>query len=141
MILSARLAPWNVGEQSLAEEPLPEVVNQFRAMGQERLLFIDDSGYPSIKFICNVLSVYRCEKQGAWELDNIPEYRLNFSVLFGVMRDKIFQAFLGNYSSKKIDVLFNRAANRAKVKLRPGRSYSREKVGKPKRHHTFRRIC
>lgn len=28
-----------------------------------------------------------------------------------------------------------------KVKVRPGRSYSRDGVGKPKRYHVFRRVC
>jgi hypothetical protein len=263
MILSARLASWNVGEQTLAEEQLPEVVNQFRDMGQARLLFVYDRGYPSLKFIaqhdslqadflfrlqkstykgvwerieagetdfdcllksrefplgrkvrvlaiplkngetevlitslfdrenftlnelsktyflrwhieecykrlkigtelenfsgknleaifqefwahlviCNILAVYMCEKQNPWNPDDIPEYRLNFSVLFGVMRQKIFHALLGDYPIKKLGKLFNRVASRAKVKIRPDRSYSRDKAGKPKRIHTFRRVC
>lgn len=263
MILSARLAPWNEGEQSLAEEQLPEVVHQFRAMGQEKLLFIYDRGYPSLKFIkqhkalkvdflfrlqkgsykavwtrveagetdfdsvlntrefpegckvrvlaitlkngaievlitslvepeyftlrdiskayflrwqieecykrlkigaelenfsgknleavfqefwahlviCNILAIYMCEKQNPWNPDDIPEYRLNFSVLFGVMREKIFHSILGNYPISKLDKLFDRVASRAIVKIRPERLYSRHKVGKPKRIHTFRRVC
>ncbi|UIP91353.1 hypothetical protein IYZ83_004210 [Wolbachia pipientis] len=38
-------------------------------------------------------------------------------------------------------LLFYRASIRAKVKIRPGRLYSRNKVDKPKRHHVFRRVC
>jgi hypothetical protein len=51
LICSARLAAWNVGEQTLAEEQLPEVVTQMRSLNQDRLLFIYDRGYPSVKFI------------------------------------------------------------------------------------------
>ena len=91
--------------------------------------------------ICNILAVYMCEKQNPWNPDGIPEYRLNFSVLLGVMRQKIFHALLGDYPIKKLGALFNRVASRAKVKVRPDRSYSRDKVGKPKRIHTFRRVC
>lgn len=34
LICSARLAAWNVGEQTLAEEQLPEVVTQMRSLNQ-----------------------------------------------------------------------------------------------------------
>ncbi len=51
LICSARLAAWNVGEQTLAEEQLPEVVTQMRSLNQDRLLFIYDRSYPSVKFI------------------------------------------------------------------------------------------
>lgn len=51
LICSARLAAWNIGEQTLAEEQLPEVVTQMRSLNQDKLLFIYDRGYPSLKFI------------------------------------------------------------------------------------------
>lgn len=51
MICSARLAGWDVSEQSLAEEQLPEVVDKMRALKQDKLLFLYDRGYPSLKFI------------------------------------------------------------------------------------------
>lgn len=37
--------------------------------------------------------------------------------------------------------LFNRVVKRAKQKVKYGRQFSRADVGKPKRHHVFRRIC
>lgn len=91
--------------------------------------------------MCNTLSLMMCDKQGAWDPDNIPEYRLNFSVLFGVMREQLAKVIVGKYSVKKIGKLFERVAMRAKIKLRPNRNYSREMVGKPVRHHIFRRVC
>lgn len=42
LICSARLAAWNIGEQMLAAEQLPEVITQMRLLNQEKLLFIYD---------------------------------------------------------------------------------------------------
>jgi hypothetical protein len=39
--------------------------------------------------MCNILSAYMCDKQGYWEIDNLPKYRLNFCFLFGALREKI----------------------------------------------------
>jgi hypothetical protein len=261
MICSARIAAWNVGEQTLAQDQLAEVVTQMHALNQNKLLFIYDRGYPSLKFMqqhneleadfifrmqekaylklwervnageldfdfsvetkagsqkvrvialtlangktevlatslfdrenftptdisqiyflrwhieecykrlkigaeienfsgvnleavlqefwahlvmCNVLSLHMCDAQGPWDPDNMGQYRLNFSVLFGVMREKLHLVITGNCCPDSFQKLFNRAATRAKVKIRPGRLYSRDKVGKPKRHHVFRRVC
>ncbi len=54
--------------------------------------------------------------------DQIAEYRLNFSVLFGVMKQKLYQVLIGNYPPKSFQALFDRASIRAKVKVRPGQS-------------------
>ena len=91
--------------------------------------------------MCNVLSLHMCDAAAPWDPDNLPEYRLNFSVLFGVMRTQLQNVMLGNIHPDRFQKLFNRASLRAKVKIRLGRSFSRDKVGKPKRHHTFRRVC
>jgi hypothetical protein len=82
-----------------------------------------------------------CDEQGFWDIDNIPEYRLNFSFLFGAMREKIQSVLLEELSFSSFNKFFLRAASRAKVKIRPGRLYSRDKVKIPKRHHVFRRVC
>ncbi len=36
-----------------------------------------------------------CDAQEPWNPDQIAEYRLNFSVLFGVMRQKLYQVLVG----------------------------------------------
>ena len=51
MICSARMAAWDTGEQTLAEEQLPEVIQQMHNLNHSQLLFIYDRGYPSLKFI------------------------------------------------------------------------------------------
>jgi hypothetical protein len=263
IICSARLASWNVGETTLAEEQLVEVVEKIRPLKQEKLLFVYDRGYASVKFIkqhrslnadflfrlqrgfykklwervdagetdfdfviktkdkeegqkvrvvalhlnsgeievlitslfdrktftlddvlklytlrwhleecykrlkvgaemenfsgihlecvlqefwahllmCNTLSLFMCDEQGPWDPERISGYRLNFSVLFGVMRRHLQEVIVGKSSGRRFGRLFRRAASRAKVKVRPGRSYSREKVDKPKRYHVHRRVC
>jgi hypothetical protein len=263
LICNARLVPWNIGERTLAEEQLPEIVQQMRALKQDKLLCIYDRGYTSVKFIkqhyecqtdfifrvqeknytklwervasgesdfdlvlenkdktisqkvrvvafmlsngkrevlvtslfdraqftlesiskvyalrwhieacykrlkisaelenfsgiyleavlqefwahlvmCNLLALHMCDAQGPWKPEKINEYRLNFSVLFGVMRQKMHQVLIGKCSTKSFQKLFDRVCIRAKVKIRPGRLYSRDKVDKPKRHHVFRRVC
>jgi len=82
-----------------------------------------------------------CDVQGPWDPDKISLYRLNFSVLFGVMREKLLEVLTGKCDENSFQIFFNRAATHAKVKIRPGRLYSRDKVGIPKRHHVFRRVC
>ncbi|MCE3238272.1 MAG: hypothetical protein K0R24_1253, partial [Gammaproteobacteria bacterium] len=215
LVCSARLAAWNVGEQTLAQEQLPEVVSQMRSLKQDKLLFIYDRGYPSLQFIrqhqalkadfifrvqerhylslwkqiergendfdfkletkagseqvrvigltlangkkevlitslfdraqftsediskiyflrwhieecykrlkigaeienfsgvnleavrqefwahlvmCNVLSLHMCDKQGFWDPDHLGQYRLNFSILFGAMRQQLHLVLIG----------------------------------------------
>jgi Transposase DDE domain len=91
--------------------------------------------------ICNTLTVFIRDKEAPWNPEDIPEYRINFSVVLGTMREKLRDCWLGNLSEDKFFVLFERVSKRAKVKVRPGRSFERKNIGKPKRHHAFRRVC
>jgi hypothetical protein len=260
LICSARIAPWNTGEQTLAEDQLIEVTKKMRGLNQDKMLFVYDRGYPSLKFMkqhadlgvdflfrgqegsykgiwgrvqngefdfdytienkeisqqvrvislqfssgknavlittldreqfsiediskiyllrwhieecykrlkvgaelenfsginleailqefwahlvmCNVLSLHICDSQGPWDPDKVTGFRLNFSILFGVMREQLREVILGNCSPEKFQKVFDRASLRAKVKIRPGRVYSRHKASIPKRHHVFRRVC
>lgn len=262
-IINARIERWDIGEQTMAQEQLPEVVTKMRELKHKKLLFIYDRGYPSLSFMkqhqdlevdfifrlqrgmykelwkrvdageedfniliknkkpfatynirvvaiklpsgivevlgtslydrnkfsinnlsnayklrwqieecykrlkigaelenfsgkkveailqefwshitmCNILSAYMCEEQGCWNIDNLPKYRLNFCFLFGAMREKIRSVLMGELSLNSFNNFFLRAASRAKIKVRPGRLYSRAKVKIPKRHHVFRRVC
>lgn len=91
--------------------------------------------------MCNILAVHMCDEEQPWDPDNIPEKRLNFSVLLGIMRTRLQQVLTGNIHTRRFQKLFKRAAQRAKIEIRPERNFSRDKVGKPKRHHVFRRVC
>ncbi len=50
---------------------------------------------------CAIL--HMCDAQEPWNPDQIAEYRLNFSVLFGVMRQKLYQVLI---STKKLSSPF-----------------------------------
>ena len=90
--------------------------------------------------VCNTLSLYMCDHQGAWSPDRVSGYRLNFCVLFGSLREILHLAITAQIDSKTVELFFKRAAMRARCKIRPDRLYSRRTLGKPKRHHVFRRV-
>jgi hypothetical protein len=91
--------------------------------------------------LCNILRAFIRDKEEPWSPETLPEWRLNFSVLLGATRHYLYDALLGRGSLENFEALFNRVAARARVKVRPGRSYSRDGVGKPKRQHIYRRVC
>ena len=91
--------------------------------------------------MCNIISAYMFDLQGGWDIDNLPQERLSFSLLFGISRDKLYKVIMNEMSINKFEKYFYRAVPKAKIKVRPGRSYSRGKVDIPKRHHVFRRVC
>lgn len=91
--------------------------------------------------ICNILTVFIRDKEAPWNPEDIPEYKLNFSVLLGATREKLRDCLLGKVSEDDFCLLFERIAKRAKVKVRLGRSFSRKNMSQPKRHAAFRRVC
>lgn len=259
LVLSGRIEPCRVSEEVLAEEQLTEVVHKMRALGQEKMLFVYDRGYPSEKFINqhielgvdfifrvprnfnneikevyqqkipesfllrgdwpllriaqfelpsgeeellltslndekrfsqemlsevyharwtsmeegykrqkitmqlenfsgktvtaikqeywatltvgNLMEMGCIEIEGYWIPGRLPERHVNRSVIFGSMRDATIEVIFGLISPEEYDKKFKRAAKRSMLKVRPGRSYSREDVGRPKKHHVYRRSC
>lgn len=91
--------------------------------------------------VLNILSVQCVEEEGAWNPEAPPEYRINRAVVYGSLRDSIFRSVIGEMSAEDVHEQFKRVAHRAKIKIKPGRSFSREGVGKPKRYHVYRRTC
>ena len=81
------------------------------------------------------------DKELPWNPDDMPEYKLNFSVLLGVTREKLRDCLLGKTSEEDFCALFDRIAKRAKVKMRLGRMFERKNIGKPRRTDVFRRAC
>lgn len=51
LVISGRIAPCRISEDELAKEQLQEVIQLMRGLGQEKLLFVYDRGYPSEEFI------------------------------------------------------------------------------------------
>ena len=48
LTLSGKIAPCRISEEELAKEQLTEVVQKMRSLGQKKLLFVYDRGYPSV---------------------------------------------------------------------------------------------
>jgi hypothetical protein len=89
----------------------------------------------------NIFQVQCLDEEGPWDIEEPPKERINRSVIFGSLRESVFQVMLGEISASEFRDRFLRIARRSRVKVRPGRSFSRENVGKPKRYHIFRRTC
>lgn len=259
LTLSGKIAPCRISEEELAKEQLTEVVQKMRSLGQKKLLFVYDRGYPSEEFINQhielgvdfifrvprnfnkaVREIYQSKEpentiltedwpllrvsqfslpggedelllttltdekqypqevlsavyQGRWtameegykrqkitmQLENfsgktavaikqeywatltvgnliemgcieiegcwipgaLPARHVNRSVIFGSMRDATIEVLFEMIPTEEYNKRFREVANRAMLKVRPGRSYSRAGVGKPKSHHVYRRAC
>lgn len=258
LVLSGRIAPYEVSEDKLAEEQLEELVPKLRSLGQLKLLFVYDRGYPSAKFIsqhvrlgvdfvfrlpkdfnkatseiagwedsegfimqegwpllrlakiplssgetelllttltdktdslkdlsevyqgrwtsmeegykkqkitmelenfsgktpvairqeywatlvvANLLEMGCTEIEGCWIPGSLPAKHVNRSVLFGSMRDATMKVILGLIPPEEYERQADAVAKRSMLNRRPGRSYSRTGVGKPKCHHVYRRAC
>ena len=89
----------------------------------------------------NVFQAHCFEEEGPWDPISPPNERINRSIVFGSLRDALLMTVLGKMSAEEFSEKFKAIARRSKVKVRPGRTYSRKAVGKPKRHHIFRRTC
>lgn len=259
LVLSGRIAPCLCSEDELAKDQLPEVIQQMRSLGQGKLLFVYDRGYPSEEFINqhlelgvdfifrvpknfnkaiseinqtktpesflitedwpllrvvqftllggedeillttltdeqlysqealsqvyqgrwtaleegykrqkvtmqlenfsgktptairqeywatltvgNLLEMGCIEIEGYWIPGSLPKQHVNRSVMFGSMRDTTVAAIFEMIPLSEYNEKFKRVAKRSMLKVRPGRSYSRAGVGKPKCHHIYRRAC
>lgn len=89
----------------------------------------------------NIFQVHCFDEEGAWNVEAPPIERINRSVAFGSLRGALFDVLLSKISAQQFQEKFLQVTRRSKVKVRPGRSYSRNGVNKPKRHHVFRRTC
>ncbi len=116
---------------------IPTEIENFSGKNVEAIL----QEYWAHLVMCNILATHMSDVQAPWNPENIPKYRLNFTVLFGSTRQRLRDVLQGDCSPEEFQELFDRIAKRAKVKIRPGRKFSRDKVGIPKRHHVFRRAC
>ncbi len=91
--------------------------------------------------VANILEMGCVELEGCWIPENLPEKHVNRSVVFGSMRDSVIEVLFGLISPDDYKKRFNQIAQRAMLKLRPNRSYSRESLHKPKKFHVYRRSC
>jgi hypothetical protein len=92
-------------------------------------------------YINNVIAISCYELEGPELPGHDAEYRLNRSVLFGSLREDVLKTLTSEMSAKSFLEKFSKLAARAKVPIHPGRQFSREGLGKPKRFFTMPRVC
>lgn len=92
-------------------------------------------------YVVNIVSISCYELEGPSVPGKDPKERLNRSVLFGSMKDDVLKTLGGELSAKKFIKKFRKLARRAKVPVKPGRHFSREGLGKPKRFFPMPRVC
>lgn len=82
------------------------------------------------------------EEEGPWDPERpSPSNRINRSVVFGSLRDTVFRTLLGEFTPNDLAQRFRAVASRSRERVKKDRQFSRAGVGKPKRHHVFRRTC
>ena len=91
--------------------------------------------------VANLLEMGCIAIEGCWIPGQLPIKHVNRSVLFGSMRNATLKAMFGFMPLEDYNKKFKEMAERFMLKVRPNRTYSREGVGKPKRHHVYRRVC
>ena len=81
------------------------------------------------------------EIEGHWIPGNLPKKQVNRSVVFGSTRDVTMEVLLRERPEEGCAEYFQKIARRSMIKVRPDRTFSRAKVGKPKNYHVYRRSC
>jgi hypothetical protein len=92
-------------------------------------------------FISNVVAVGCVELEGYTIPEQRLSYRINRSVVFGSLRKDVLGTITGKITAEQFEKKFKKIATRAKIPIRPGRSYTREGMGKPKRFLPLPRVC
>jgi len=89
----------------------------------------------------NIIEVGCVEIEGYWIPGKLPTRQVNRSVVFGSTRDLTMASILKIVPVEHHSKQFEKIARRSMMRVRPNRSFSRAKVGRPKNHHVYRRSC
>lgn len=92
-------------------------------------------------YVINVVSISCYELEGASVPGKNPKERLNRSVLFGSVREDVLKTLGGELSPEHFLKKFRKLAARAKIPVKPGRQFSRDGLGKPRRFIPLPRVC
>ena len=92
-------------------------------------------------YITNVVAMSCYELEGPSVPGKNPKERLNRSVLFGSMKADVLRTLGGEMSAEGFSKKFQKLARRAKVPVKPGRHFSRDGLGQPKRFFPMPRVC
>lgn len=128
---------WTGCEEGYKKQKIALEMENFSGKGFEAVL----QEFWATVLVVNIFQVHCLDEEGALQPNVIPSKRINRSVMFGSLRQDIFMVLTGEISSQSFSEKFKKYAKRFTEKVRPGRQFSRKKVGKPKRHHCFRRTC
>jgi hypothetical protein len=126
---------WSGCEEGYKKQKISLELENFSGVGVEAVL---QEFYATV-LIINLLQVHCLDEEGAWDVDNPPTKRINRSVLFGSLRDTVFEMVMGDISAAELWERFEKIAKRSTVPVRPGRQYRR--IGLKKEKHVFRRVC
>lgn len=128
---------WTGCEEGYKKQKIALELENFSGLNLEAVL----QEFWATVLAVNIFQLECLDEEGAWDIKSPPKKRINRAVVFGSLRRAVFSAILGEITAEEFHAKFLLIARRSQIKVRPGRTYSREKVGKPKRHHTFRRVC
>lgn len=92
-------------------------------------------------YITNVVAMSCYELEGPSIPGKDPKERLNRSILFGSMKDDVLKTLSGELSAENFTKKFRKLARRARVSVKPGRHFSRDGLGQPKRFFPMPRVC
>jgi hypothetical protein len=126
---------WSGCEEGYKKQKISLELENFSGIGVEAVL----QEFYATLLIINLLQLHCLEEEGAWDIDKPPDKRINRSVLFGSLRETVFEMVMGNISAAEFGERFSKIAKRSKVKVRPGRQYMR--IGLKKEKHVYRRVC
>jgi len=136
-LLSVYWMRWIGCEEGYKKQKITLELENFSGKGLEAVL----QEFWATVVVVNLFQVHCLDEEGALKPNVVPSKRINRSVMFGSMREDVFMVLIGEVSAKKFAKKFAKYARRFTETVRPGRQYSRDKVGKPKRYHCFRRTC
>ncbi len=126
---------WSGCEEGYKRQKVALELENFIGMGTEAVL----QEFWATVLSVNLFQLHCLEEEGAWNIDNPPTERINRSVVFGSLRSSVFKTVMGEITANDFWEKFVRVARRSKVKIRPGRQYSRS--GMKKEKHVYRRVC
>jgi hypothetical protein len=126
---------WSGCEEGYKKQKISLELENFSGIGVEAVL----QEFFATVLIINLLQLHCLEEEGAWDIDDPPPTRINRSVVFGSLRDTVFEMVMGDISATELWEKFEKIAKRSKVKVRPGRQYLR--LGLKKEKHVYRRVC
>lgn len=126
---------WSGCEEGYKKQKVALELENFLGTGVEAVL----QEFWATVLTVNLFQVHCLEEEGAWDIDEPPTERINRSVVFGSLRETVFKTVMGEISVTDFWDKFIKVARRSKVKVRPGRKYSRAGIKKEK--HVYRRVC